>query len=126
MNTTTTEVTTEIGKAPAKARKATPRKRRMAREPGKPAAAGLDDDPEGPSVLAALAPAPAPTRKIAAVIALLEREQGATLAEMVETTGWLPHTARAALTGLKKKGRAISKAKVDDASRYTINKVPAA
>ena len=49
-----------------------------------------------------LPPGPTHGSKSAAVIALLQREQGATLAEMIEATGWLPHTTRAALTGLKK------------------------
>jgi hypothetical protein len=51
--------------------------------------------------------APRTGSKSAAVIALLEREQGATLPEMVEATGWLPHTTRAALTGLRKKGQPL-------------------
>ncbi len=38
--------------------------------------------------------------KQARVIALLERDSGATLDELVAATGWLPHTTRAALTGL--------------------------
>jgi DNA-binding IclR family transcriptional regulator len=42
--------------------------------------------------------------KIAEVIVLLQRADGATLAELVAATGWLPHTARAALTGLRKRG----------------------
>jgi hypothetical protein len=33
---------------------------------------------------------------------------------MVEATGWLPHTTRAALTGLRKKGYAIQKSKNPD------------
>jgi hypothetical protein len=56
--------------------------------------------------------------KISLVQDLLRREQGATLAELVEATGWLPHTTRAALTGLKKKGHVIGKAKVDGVTRY--------
>jgi hypothetical protein len=64
--------------------------------------------------------------KIATVIALLEREQGATLGEMVEATGWLPHTTRAALTGLRKKGRNIAKAKRGDATCYRIEAEAAA
>jgi hypothetical protein len=48
-----------------------------------------------------------PTSKIAGVIALMRRAEGASLTEMVEQTGWLPHTTRAALTGLRKKGHAI-------------------
>jgi hypothetical protein len=45
--------------------------------------------------------------KIAAVIALLQHGDGATLAQLVAATGWLPHTTRAALTGLRKRGYAI-------------------
>jgi Protein of unknown function (DUF3489) len=30
-----------------------------------------------------------------------------TLAELIANTGWLPHTARAALTGLRKRGYAV-------------------
>ena len=58
--------------------------------------------------------------KIARVIALLQRSEGATLAEMVEATGWLPHTTRAALTGLKKKGHTIERTKRGDATCYRI------
>jgi hypothetical protein len=64
--------------------------------------------------------APRTGSKSAAVIALLQREQGATLIEMVEATGWLPHTTRAALTGLRKKGHAIAKGKRGDVTCYTI------
>lgn len=64
--------------------------------------------------------APRAATKSAAVIALLQRDEGATLTEMVEATGWLPHTTRAALTGLRKKGHAIAKGKRDDVTCYTI------
>jgi hypothetical protein len=37
---------------------------------------------------------------------------------MIAVTGWLPHTTRAALTGLKKKGYAISSDKVDGVRTY--------
>lgn len=49
---------------------------------------------------------------------LLIRDNGATLNEMVSATGWLPHTTRAALTGLKKKGYCISSDKVDGVRTY--------
>ena len=39
---------------------------------------------------------------------------------MVETTGWLPHTTRAALTGLRKKGHAIEKTRRGDVTCYRI------
>ncbi|MDB5575556.1 MAG: hypothetical protein JWR80_732 [Bradyrhizobium sp.] len=41
---------------------------------------------------------PRATSKSAAVIALLQCEQGATLPELIEATGWLPHTTRAVLS----------------------------
>ena len=37
---------------------------------------------------------------------------------MIAATGWLPHTNRAALTGLKKKGYALSSDKVDGVRTY--------
>lgn len=65
-------------------------------------------------------PAPAAESKIARVTALLEREQGASIEELIEATGWLPHTTRAALTGLKKKGHTIARSKRGDVSCYRI------
>lgn len=59
-------------------------------------------------------------KKIDTVLDLLRREQGATLAELVDATGWLPHTTRAALTGLRKKGHVIDKATRDNATCYSI------
>jgi DNA-binding MarR family transcriptional regulator len=47
--------------------------------------------------------------KIAAVLTLLKRPEGATLLELVDATEWLPHTIRAAMTGLRKKGYAIER-----------------
>ena len=38
---------------------------------------------------------------------LLEEPAGASLARLVAVTGWLPHTTRAALTGLRKRGFAV-------------------
>jgi DNA-binding MarR family transcriptional regulator len=61
----------------------------------------------------------APT-KSAIVLSLLAREQGATLAELIEATDWLPHTTRAALTGLRKKGHAIDRRKRGDATCYPL------
>lgn len=49
---------------------------------------------------------------------MLVRDEGATLDDMVEATGWLKHTVRAALTGLKKKGFVLSSDKVDGVRTY--------
>jgi hypothetical protein len=43
---------------------------------------------------------------------------------MVEATGWLPHTTRAALTGLRHTGHAIAKSK--DAEGRTVYRIEAA
>ena len=46
-----------------------------------------------------------PAAKSAAVLALLQRAGPAQRSpELIEATGWLPHTTRAALTGLKQEG----------------------
>lgn len=65
-------------------------------------------------------PAPRPARKIDQVITLLERKQGATLTEMTDATGWQPHSARAVLTGLRKKGHTIVKSKRDEVTCYRV------
>jgi hypothetical protein len=66
-----------------------------------------------------------PGSKSAAVIALLRREEGATLADMIAATGWLPHTTRAALTGVRKKGHTLEKSKRGDQTCYRIVAVAA-
>ena len=61
------------------------------------------------------------TTKTDKVIALLNRKQGATIEDLTKATGWLPHTTRAAMTGLRKKGHAIERVSVDGMSRYSIS-----
>ena len=56
--------------------------------------------------------------KTCAVLTLLHRDKGASLTELVEATGWQPHTTRAMLTGLRKKGHAIERRKRDDVTCY--------
>jgi hypothetical protein len=57
--------------------------------------------------------------KQAALIALLQRDEGATIQEMVAATGWLPHTVRGALAGALKKrlGIEIASEKVEERGR---------
>ena len=85
----------------------------------------LDETSEGtnarvqvtPEVVEATADAPAAARslsaprggtKLARVLELLQRDCGATLEELIAATEWLPHTTRAALTGLRKRGCAVT------------------
>ena len=101
----------------------TKRARKMAREPGP------DDKqqaPEAGSGAAAAEPAPpkAPS-KTSTILGMLQQDGGTTLAEMVEATGWLPHTTRAALTGIRKKGHDAVRSKVDGETRYAIVAAPA-
>jgi len=63
---------------------------------------------------------PKPGSKIAMVIELLRRDAGVTLEELIAATGWLPHTTRAALTGLRKKGHAVTRTNRDGATCYNI------
>lgn len=58
--------------------------------------------------------------KQALVLAMLRSEHGATLAQLVDVTSWQPHTVRAALTGLRKKGHTIIKDRLDGVTRYGI------
>lgn len=70
-------------------------------------------------------PGPQPKNKKDAVIALLRRVGGASLSEITDESGWLPHTARAALTGLRKAGYTIEKDKADGVTRWSITAQPA-
>lgn len=105
---------------------ATKRPRKMAREPKAVAAqtttTSVVEDKGATVALDATscpttATAKAPT-KTSLVLELLSRHEGATIDEMVAVTGWLPHTTRAALTGLKKKGHTIERRKADDCTSY--------
>jgi Protein of unknown function (DUF3489) len=47
--------------------------------------------------------------KLSIVIDLLARKRGAGIEELASAVAWLPHTTRAALTGLRKRGYAIER-----------------
>ena len=77
----------------------------------------MEPGPAGPS-------APRGGSKLARVIALLERDHGATIEELIAATGWLAHTTRAALTGLRKRGYAVAIDRSDD-KRGSFYRIPA-
>jgi DNA-binding IclR family transcriptional regulator len=54
------------------------------------------------------------------VVDMLRRENGTTLEEMSARANWLPHSTRAFMTGLKKKGYVIESEKRDGVRRYRI------
>jgi hypothetical protein len=99
------------------------------------AAIGIDITPESPEAPESLSasentlqadatadlPNPPPTAartKTALVLQMLTRETGATLDELIAATSWLPHTTRAALTGLRKKGHGIDRRKRGEVTCY--------
>lgn len=107
-STTTTKPST---KKPRRMAREPQEKVQVAQEPGElPGQAADAPRPDGDAAK--------PKTKSAIVIGLLTRNEGATLEQMVAATGWLPHTTRAALTGLKKKGMTISSEKVDGVRTY--------
>ena len=49
-------------------------------------------------------PSPRESSKLSKVILMLSQESGITVQEISKAMGWLPHTTRATLTGLRKRG----------------------
>lgn len=103
-------------------------------ETAKPDGDGLDNRSEvppaeydgltGTTEKAAASSVPRAGTKLADVIALLEREEGASIDQLTGSTGWLSHTTRAALTGLRKRGILVERAKRDDGA--TVYRIPPA
>jgi hypothetical protein len=119
MNTTTIAANTAKAEAASTAPlKPSKSMRRMARPPT--CSNDVSQPPRATSLHSERSPALAAGSKSAAVIALLSREGGATSAELIEATDWLPHTMRAALTGLRKKGHTIERGKRGTETCYTI------
>ena len=73
-----------------------------------------------PPEVASPPPRERPVTKQTQLILLLQREGGTSIAELTAALGWLPHTIRAALTRLRKKGHMVVKMKADDVTRYSI------
>ena len=86
--------------------------------PGRAAQSRPADPDVASPIPAALSTAGKPISKQQQLAELVVRDEGATLDQMVALTGWLPHTTRAALTGLRKKGYVISSDKVDGVRTY--------
>jgi Protein of unknown function (DUF3489) len=71
--------------------------------------------------------APRPGSKQALVVEMLCADDGASLDGLVKATGWLPHTTRAALTGLRKKGFLVERVRDESkGSLYRIVEKPGA
>ncbi len=55
------------------------------------------------------------------ILKLVRRKTGASLDSLQDATGWQPHSIRAALTGLRKKGHVIERSK--DGKGVTVYRV---
>jgi hypothetical protein len=55
--------------------------------------------------------APVRRSKKAAILALLKQPDGAAIGDLTAATGWQVHSVRAALTGLRKEGKELVRAK---------------
>ena len=97
-------------------------------DPGKGAIAALDalQEVAPGNTLAEPALGQSPTSsprsgsKQEALVERLRQENGATIDELTTAFGWLPHTTRAVISGLRKKGYAVENIRQDGLSRYRI------
>ena len=59
--------------------------------------------------------------KAGTILDMLQRPTGASINQLTKATGWQPHSVRAGLTGLRKKGCEIARSKDDrGVTRYRI------
>jgi hypothetical protein len=86
---------------------------------GDPPAAGSAEDEDAPAAGKPHLEARSGSKK-ALLLEMLRHEGGASLAELTEATGWLPHTARAAITGVRKVYQ-VMKQRVEGVTRYSIS-----
>lgn len=68
----------------------------------------------------------AAVKKSTIVEQLLTREGGVSLEELTTATAWQPHSCRAFLTGLRKKGWGIDRTKRDESTTVWTGRAPAA
>ena len=118
------------GPAPAPGRAGAPGANHRASFSGTEDAAttGADATPPPAAEPAAAAPTAAarPGGKLGQVLDAVAAEDGATLAELAALTGWQPHTTRAALTRLRRRGFILVLGSADSAGdRKAYRAVPA-
>ena len=89
-------------------------------ESADPSAAPASENSEStfPAPIGEDPPLRSPTGKIGQVLQAISAETGATLSEITILTNWLPHTARAAVTGLRQRGFPIHLIEHDGRKAY--------
>jgi hypothetical protein len=63
--------------------------------------------------------------KSASVTKMLSRDHGATVAEIIKSTGWKEHSCRAFLTGVRKNSKLLKEQRPDGKTSYRIEPAPA-
>ena len=63
---------------------------------------------------------PTPRTKTQTIQKLLSQSGGVTMARLQKVTGWQPHSVRAALTQLRKKGQVVERSGELGKARYRI------
>jgi hypothetical protein len=83
---------------------------------------GESDEDRQIEPAATAARAPRAGSKLGSVLDMLSAEAGATIGELMAATGWLEHSTRAALTGLRRRGYGLSltRRERDGASVYRV------
>ena len=119
MTTTHSNAQPSVSRAVRKSRAATPSprvKRKAARAMASPV-----PEPLVEPVLEPVVRTPA-TGKLGVMVALMRREGGATMADLMTATGWQAHSVRGALAGSLKRTRGyeIASGKVDGVRVYTM------
>jgi uncharacterized protein DUF3489 len=82
----------------------------------------ISDGTDAATANASGADRPRGSTKRAKLIAMLERAQGASVTEIGQRLGWLPHTVRAAVTGLRHAGHEVTRNK--DQSGQSVYRLP--
>jgi hypothetical protein len=113
--TRTSSAAAQAGVAPEGASESIELSKNITRSPGnqvsqsEPISEGVDLPTA--NVAGAGADRPRASTKRAVLIGMLERPEGASVAELGLRLGWLPHTVRAAITGLRHAGREVARSK---------------
>lgn len=84
----------------------------------------MTEIPEGPKASRnnpkATTPKPTKATRPAQLRKLLTRKSGATIAQIQSAFGWQPHTARAAISGLRRSGETVQRSDAAKGSVYRI------
>ena len=111
--TRTSSAAAQAGVAPEGASKSIDVSKSTTRSPGNQSSQSPSEGADLPTanVAGADADRPRASTKRAVLIGMLERPDGASVAELGQRLGWLPHTVRAAITGLRHAGREVTRSK---------------